>query len=231
MISIILASVVGAVIKSNLLLNFVSSLTGAGGILAAIAGILMPIVVMGLLVGVIMQFVLPAIPLIKWLVAVQSWGIMLFVAMIYAPIWMMSTAAASNEDWVNDKVKDGFIMLAELVLRPFLMAVSFYIAKELMWIANFAAKIMYTYMIGLANEGVMGFISIAMVLVITTFVAYKLTVRSFDIIAEVPDWVIERMGGKPMGDAVKDDTVNSTVLIAGKTTGEVTTGFKGIMKK
>jgi hypothetical protein len=90
---------------------------------------------------------------------------------------------------------------------------------------------MYTYMIGLANEGVMGFISIAMVLVITTFVAYKLTVRSFDIIAEVPDWVIERMGGKPMGDAVKDDTVNSTVLIAGKTTGEVTTGFKGIMKK
>ena len=231
MIAAILASVVGSVIKSNFLLKFVSSLTGGGGILATITGILTPIVVMGLLVGVIMQFVLPAIPLIKWLVAVQSWGIMLFVAMIYAPIWMMSTAAASNEDWVNDKVKDGFIMLAELVLRPFLMAVSFYIAMKLMMIANLAAKIMFTYMIGLANEGVMGFISIAMVLVITTFVAYKLTMRTFDIIAEVPDWVIERMGGKPMGDAVKDDTANSTVLIAGKATGEVTSGFKGIMKK
>jgi len=229
-VGIMILSIVGSLAKSNFLLSFASSLTGAG-ILGKIAGMLAPIVVVGLLIGVIMQYVLPAIPLIKWLVAIQSWAIMLFVAMIYAPIWMMSTAAASNEDWVNDKVKDGFIMLAELLLRPLLLVMCFFIAMKLMWVANLGAKIMYTYMIGLANEGVMGFISIVMVVVITTFVAYKLTMRSFDIVAEVPDWVIERMGGKPMGDAVKDDTANSTVLIASKATGEVTSGLKGLVKK
>jgi conjugal transfer/type IV secretion protein DotA/TraY len=71
---------------------------------------------------------------------------MMFVAMVYAPIWMMSTAAASNEDWVNDKVKDGFIMLAELILRPLLMVFGFYAAMLLMIVANIGARIAFPFL-------------------------------------------------------------------------------------
>ncbi len=108
---------------------------------------LLPIIIMGILIGLTFQYLLPAIPLIKWLVSLQSWGIMMFIAMIYGPIWMMSTAAATNEDWVNDKMQDGFIVIAELILRPLLMVAGFYAAMMLMAVANIGAKMAFSYTI------------------------------------------------------------------------------------
>ncbi len=71
------------------------------------------------------------------------------------------------------------------------------------------------YMMGIANEGVIGFIGIGAVICMTGFVSYKLVTRTFDLIHELPDFIIERMGGRPLGDAVRDDTVNgSNVIIA-----------------
>ena len=74
--------------KGNFLLAAAAKVTGVSSVLGILAGLLAPFLVMGLLVGLVLQFVLPAIPLIKWLVALQSWAIMMFVAMVYAPIWM-----------------------------------------------------------------------------------------------------------------------------------------------
>jgi len=216
--------------ESNPVGEFVGYITGASGVIGALAGFLTPFLVMGLLIGLVLQFVLPTIPLIKWLVALQSWAIMMFVAMVYAPIWMMSTAAASNEDWVNDKVKDGFIMLAELILRPLLMVFGFYAAKLLMAVANIGARMAFPYLIGLADEGILSLFSMASVLVIAVFISYKLTTRTFDLIYELPDFIIERMGGRPLGDAVKDDTANSTVMIAGKLTTGVGGAAAGVAK-
>lgn len=216
--------------KGNFVLAVAAKITGASSILGIVGSFLAPFLIMGLLIGLVLQFVLPAIPLIKWLVALQSWAIMMFVAIVYAPIWMMSTAAASNEDWVNDKVRDGFIMLAELILRPLLMVLGFYAAMLLMAVANIGARMAFPYLIGLADEGVVSLISIFTVVVIATFISYKLVVRTFDLIYELPDFIIERMGGRPLGDAVKDDTANSTVMIAGKFTGGVGGGVAGAAK-
>ena len=218
------------VTKGNFVVAAVSKLSGVSGILGILSSVVTPFLIMGLLIGLVLQFVLPAIPLIKWLVALQSWAIMMFVAMVYAPIWMMSTAAASNEDWVNDKVRDGFIMLAELILRPLLMVFGFYAAMLLMAVANIGARMAFPYLTGLADEGIVSFISVGAVLILAVFISYKLVTRTFDLIYELPDFIIERMGGRPLGDAVRDDTANSTVMIAGKFTGGIGGAAAGVAK-
>ncbi len=227
LIALVIASIIT---KGSIILKFASSITGAGGVLSALTGLVAPFLIMAILIGVVLQFVLPAIPLIKWLVALQSWAIMMFIAIVYAPIWMMSTAAASNEDWVNEKVKDGFIMLAELVLRPLLMVFGFYAAMLLMAVANIGAQMAFPYLIGIANEGFVGIISSSIVLIISVFISYKLITRTFDLIYELPDFIIERMGGRPLGDAVKDNTADGTVLIAGKFTNAASDGASNMIK-
>jgi conjugal transfer/type IV secretion protein DotA/TraY len=235
LVSVTESALIGIVVaqlvtKGNFAVAIAAKLSGVSGILGVISSVVTPFLIMGLLIGLVLQFVLPAIPLIKWLVALQSWAIMMFVAMVYAPIWMMSTAAASNEDWVNDKVRDGFIMLAELILRPLLMVFGFYAAMLLMAVANIGARIAFPYLTGLADEGILSFISVGAVLILAVFISYKLVTRTFDLIYELPDFIIERMGGRPLGDAVRDDTANSTVMIAGKFTGGIGGAAAGVAK-
>lgn len=207
----------GLVVAKGVTSSGVGSVVGffTSGVVQAAVSILTPVVVMGSLVGLTFHYLLPSIPMIKWLISLQSWGIMMFIAMIYGPIWMMSTAAASNEDWINDKTRDGFIVLAELILRPLLMVLGFYAAMTLMAVANIGARMAFSYFMGIANEGFLGVIGIFAVVILSGFVAYKLIMRTFDLIYELPDFIIEKMGGRPLGDAAKDDTPGGINAVVG----------------
>jgi len=151
----------GLVVAKGLTSSGIGQVAGffTSGVVQAAVSILTPIVIMGSLVGLTFHYLLPSIPMIKWLISLQSWGIMMFIAMIYGPIWM-STAAASNEDWINDKTRDGFIVMAELILRPLLMVLGFYAAMTLMAVANIGARMAFSYFMGIANEGFLGVIGI-----------------------------------------------------------------------
>lgn len=207
----------GLVVAKGLTSSGIGQVAGffTSGVVQAAVSILTPIVIMGSLVGLTFHYLLPSIPMIKWLISLQSWGIMMFIAMIYGPIWMMSTAAASNEDWINDKTRDGFIVMAELILRPLLMVLGFYAAMTLMAVANIGARMAFSYFMGIANEGFLGVIGIFAVVVLSGFVSYKLIMRTFDLIYELPDFIIEKMGGRPLGDAARDDMPGGVNAVIG----------------
>lgn len=189
---------------------------GSGGALDIIFGaikMLMPLIIAGALMGVTMQYVFPAIPMIKWLVSLQSWAIMLFIGMIYAPVWMMASTAATSENWAEGKVYDGFIFLTELVLRPFLMVAGFYSAMLLMVVADIGARMAWPYFVGLGREGLFGLIGLTVVMALSVFVVYKLIVRTFDLVHELPDFVMRRLGAQPLGDAASDNTSGAAIGI------------------
>ena len=204
---------IGAAVKAGMTIaNPASLLTGMlpsgdeGGIIKEIIAASLPILLVALAIGLILQYVLPAIPLIKWIASLQSWAIMMFIAFVYAPIWMLSTAAATGEEWVSQKMHDGFIIMAELILRPILMVAGYYAAMSLMVVADIGARMAWPYLVGMGREGVFGPIGLATVIIISVYLVYKLVMRSFDLIIEVPDFVIGKLGsGSPLGSAAKDD--------------------------
>jgi len=53
------------------------------------------------------------------------------------------------------------------------------------------------------------------VVVLSGFVSYKLIMRTFDLIYELPDFIIEKMGGRPLGDAARDDMPGGVNAVIG----------------
>ena len=171
-----------------------------GDIFGKILGFLVPIILILSFAGLMLKFVLPFMPLFKWLFALQSWSIMLFVAMIYAPIAMLSFGISSSQRWIDEGAKDGFLIMVEIILYPILMCLGFFGASMIMFVSDIAARIILPYLIGLADGGLFGILSITAVFLISIYAVYILILRTFDLIYELPNTVLSRFGAKPLGD-------------------------------
>ena len=182
-----------------------------GGLFSKGLSLILPFILALSFVGLMLKFVLPFMPLFKWLFALQSWSMMLFIAMIYAPMWMLSFGISSSQRWIDEGAKDGFLMYVEIILYPTLMCAGFFGAQKIMFVSDIAVRIIMPYMIGLADGGMFGLLSIFAVLVLSTYAAYVLIVRTFDLIYELPNTVLTRFGAKPLGDI--DRGTDSSVFV------------------
>lgn len=168
--------------------------------------------------GGLLFFGLPAIPLFKWVLEVQSWAIMMFMAFIYAPLWVMAHASITDDRFMAEHTQSGYGMIYELLLRPLLMVIAFYAMIKLMHIADIGLTMMASYLIGIGTTGFTGF-GVVFIIIITLFTAFQLTMRCFDLISLLPDYVISRIGfgTKPLGDVANDGSHRSILMGASRT--------------
>lgn len=167
--------------------------------------------------GGLLFFGLPAVPLFKWVLEVQSWAIMMFMAFIYAPLWIMAHASITDDRFMAEHTQSGYGMVYELLLRPLLMVIAFYAMIKLMHIADIGLTMMSSYLMGIGTTGFTGF-GVIFIMIITLFTAFHLTMRCFDLISLLPDYVISRIGfgTKPLGDVANDGSHKNLILMASR---------------
>lgn len=154
----------------------------------------------------LLQYGIPAIPMFKWLLELQSWAIMMFMSFIYAPLWIMAHAAITDDRFMAEQTMTGYGLLFELITRPLLMVFSFFAMILLLHIADIGFQMMLSYLLGMMSLGGSGIVGIIFVLFISLLTAYQLAMRTFDVIAQLPDFIIQRInfGARPLGDTTND---------------------------
>lgn len=83
------------------------------------------------LMSFFLAYYLPALPAILWLLAVLGWLILVIEAVIAAPVWAAAHAMPEGEGIAGQHGRQGYMMLINILLRPALMVIGFYMSIAL----------------------------------------------------------------------------------------------------
>ncbi|ANY18535.1 membrane protein [Bordetella pseudohinzii] len=146
-------------------------------------------------VGIVLSVYLPMVPFIVWFGGVINWLVVVGEAIIAAPLWAM-THMSGEGDGMGHRSGHGYIFLLNVMVRPFLMVIGFFLAG--VCIIAGGSLLNKTFGIGLANaqfDSLTGIMSILGYMVLYCSLCINLTHRAFNLILIVPDQVINWVGG------------------------------------
>lgn len=192
--------------------GFVPQLVGIGhsilnsaGILLAGATIggmttlalLLPLALVFAAAGVLLAYVLPALPLVIWIAGVAGWLLMLCQSVLGAPLWAATHADPRGERIATNRSAPGYMLLFALIARPVLLLAGFIAAMLLLeflsqWIFQAFASWHGTQDSTGAGTGLVG--SLLTIFLICTMITV-IARWSFSLILQVPDSVLRWIGG------------------------------------
>lgn len=197
----------------SLVTSIAAKLTPAGPLLKWLSVFLVAMLVIGLFA----QYILPLMPLLHWVIAVQSWALMLLMAIFFVPLWVMTQASAGQGGWSNEHSKTGVLAFVELVIRPIFLVLGFYVAIVAMRICDIGLSLVATYLISLGSigGGVMGLAGVVLSSVIILFVAYKLITRTFSLVSELTDHTLQKLGASTPFGEIAESNAMTNVMVGG----------------
>jgi hypothetical protein len=116
------------------------------------------------------------------------------------------------------------------MLRPFLMVTSFFAMIIMLHIADIGFRMMLSYLLGMVSMGGSFVMGVLFTLFISFFTAIQISIRSFDLLATLPDFIIQRInfGARPLGDTTNESSHNrffaASLKIAGAGQSKAVTG-------
>lgn len=167
--------------------------------------------------GGILLYGLPFIIVLKWILELQSWAIMMFMAFIYAPMWIMAHASITDERFMAEHTMSGYGMILELMLRPTLLVLSFYAVLIIMRIANIGFTMASAFLASIAANSTFGLIGLVIVLALAIVAGLQLVFRTFDLVTMLTDNILQRIsfGTKPLGDMDRDNSQRTFMAFLG----------------
>lgn len=207
-------AIIGKILGSTVVGKAVgTAIGGEGSIIKSILTGLFWTMIFLYLAGGLLQYVIPSIPLFKWLLEIQSWAFMMFMAFVYAPLWVMAHASITDDRFMAEQTMTGYGLIFELILRPILMVASFFAMIMLLHVADIGFTLAGSYLLGLGSYGTIGPITMFFIIFIAIFIALQLSMRTFDIIPQLPDFIIQRInfGARPLGDTMGDRSHSTAV--------------------
>lgn len=162
------------------------------------------VLILGMFAGVALKFYLPLVPFIMWTMGILGWLVMLVESMIAAPLWAAAHALPDGDGIVGNRASQGYQLMINVMLRPILLVMGFFISIIVMWI------ICWLFLRGfiMAVEGSLssaswsgyaGIIGSIMLIVIMTGALVVLVNKSFSMIYETADNVMKWIGGGVSG--------------------------------
>lgn len=135
---------------------------------------------------------------------ILGWLVMMVESMIAAPLWAASHALPDGDGIVGNRAAQGYQLMINVLLRPLLLVMGFFISIIVMWI------ICWLFLRGflMAVEGSLssaswsgyaGVIGSIVLIVIMTAVLVVLVNKSFAMIYETADNVMKWIGGGVSG--------------------------------
>ncbi|MBO7788643.1 DotA/TraY family protein [Burkholderia pseudomallei] len=165
------------------------------GALDGAGPIIMMIIIAALLLGLGLSTYLPMVPFVIWFGAAVNWLVVVGEGVIAAPLWAI-THLGGEGDGFGHKTAHGYIFLLEMMVRPVLMVIGFFLGGA--GIIAGGTLLNEGFGIALANaqfDSLTGIGSILAYCTIYFSMCLNLVHSCFNLIFMVPDKVINWVGG------------------------------------
>ncbi len=186
-----------------------NAVTSIGDALQGVLDAMSPFIVMAVMalffLGGTLSTYLPMVPFVIWFGAAINWLVVVGEAIVAAPLWAI-THLAGDGDGMGQRSAHGYIFLLNVMMRPFLMVVGFFLGGAAL-IAG-GTLLNQLFGIGLANaqfDSATGLASIIFFLAIYCSMCLNLVHSCFNLILIVPDQVINWVGGHASATLGRDD--------------------------
>lgn len=204
---------------ANPIANAASKAESGKGLLADTFSGLAAIAMLMLVAGLIMSIYLPFVPFIVWIGGLVTYFTIFVEGIMAAPIWAF-THLDSNGDGMGQRTERGYLFALNMLMRPALMVMSFFVASGLMiGIGTLTAALFLPAMSNVQGNSVTGLLSIAGLLLVFFVINVTLIHGLFNLIFIIPDQVLNMVGGAngvTLGREV-DDKVRGIFLAGGGT--------------
>lgn len=166
---------------------------GAFGLVKLVAWVL----VIG---GVVLAYVVPLIPFLRFLFGVLSWVISVVEGLVAIPLFLALQVGGESRGLVTRASRGGYLLVLHAVVRPALLVFGlvfgYFIFVAAVGLFNwlFAA-----HLEGITNATTMGAITMVVGLVVYTMVTFAIANASFKAIEVIPAEVMRWLGGQARG--------------------------------
>jgi conjugal transfer/type IV secretion protein DotA/TraY len=209
---------VGKVISSGI--GIAEKLPGVGGAVKEATGVfavLKTVAVITLVLGGFMAIYIPMIPFVTWMGAILAYAASVIEGLAGGSLHAMAHLDGDG-DGLGQRTGHGYIFMVNVLARPSLMIIGFFVASALMIvIGTLQAHLFLPAMANVQGNSVTGMFSIAAFLLIFFVMNVTLISASFNLIYVITDQVLGFVGGQVsshMGRDTEDKTNNVFMLAA-----------------
>ena len=150
--------------------------------------------------GVVLAYVVPLIPFLRFLFGVVSWVISVVEGLVAVPLFLALQVGGESKGLVSQASKGGYLLVLHAVIRPALMVVGLVFGYFIFVAAIGLFNWMYAaHLEGLGNATTMGLVTLIVGLGVYTIVAFGIANASFKAIEVVPGEVMRWLGGHARG--------------------------------
>ena len=219
--------------------KLLATTTGAGRLTQALGGLTdavtsqnpsgaftMTSMVLGAVVLALLGFALtaaiylPMAPFIIWTIACLHWLLLVFEALVAAPVWAL--LFLKNGKGLMAETTTGWLMLFSLLLRPTLMLFGLLAATTISYgLLSLVTGTFTVAAINAASGNMTGPVILVGLLILFVLLAVDLTLRCFSLIHRLPDAALRWIGGHVEG-ALEHQEMQHTIrhaLLEAKQTG------------
>jgi conjugal transfer/type IV secretion protein DotA/TraY len=182
------------------LTDLVTSPNASGAL--SLTGLVIGVVVLALLgFALTAAIYLPLAPFIIWTLAGLHWVLLVFQALLAAPVW--AVGFLRNGKGLTAETLPGWLLLFDLLLRPTLMLFGLLGATVISYYLLSVVTSLFTVAAINANSGnTTGPVILTGLVILFVLLAVDLTIRCFSLIHRLPDFVMRLFGG--MVDSAQD---------------------------
>jgi conjugal transfer/type IV secretion protein DotA/TraY len=181
--------------------NVVSSALGASSVFSVIQNTVITPLVLGLLAvfafGATLAYYIPMVPYIYWIMGVVGWMVVVFEAVLAAPLWAVMHMHPEGEGLAGHHAARGYMLILEIFMKPLMMIFgligAFLVAKPLMWLLN-ATFFSYTNSMTSDVNSITAFLGWLFGIMVYCGLAVVMMHKSFSLIHLIPEKVMEWIG-------------------------------------
>jgi len=171
-------------------------LSGASKGMAALAAITIMIATLFLLAGVLLGFVVPLFPFVRFFFAILTWLGTLFEGMICLPFLALAHLTPNGQGFTGQNARTGYYLVFQIFLRPVLTLFGLVAAMLLFYVAaKFLNAMFYEATSGIAfYDGGMRFMQKMVYSFVYVGLIYISANLSFKMIEQIPKHALRWMG-------------------------------------
>lgn len=186
-----------------------SKSTGKPGILSGLVGlweVLKLLAILMLAIGALLSIYIPLVPFIVWIGAILAYAASVIEGLAGATLHAMSHLDGDG-DGLGQRTSHGYLFLLNVVARPALMVLAFFIATGLMIVVGtLQAHLFLPAMANVQGNSLTGIFSIGAFVIIFGIMNITLISACFNLIHVIPDQVIGFVGAGNIHTSLGRDT-------------------------
>lgn len=169
--------------------------------------------------GLMLSYVLPLLPFIRFLFGVMGWLLNILEAIIAIPLVAVAHLTTRGEGLSGDLARSAYFMIFSIFLRPALLIVGMIVALMMFSVSISVLNDMYKYAVlgfrGTATGQANGGLSTIMYTVLYTVMAYMLCNLCFTMIETIPNKALTWINQASAREITQDEKVASAISAAG----------------